>query len=349
VSANCAPGLRVAALASLALALTSCADGSDSDVQPKAEDRRAVAGAIGAIQRAFDSRDMPAICARMTEEAKVGLGAFGHGATETCPKDLRDAFRVMGRNGGLRHAGEPRLARVAVDGDRATATVALGERRADVALVRRGERWKLGAFAGIPVKDALRLIETMPTRPYPAEAGVAVEAFDGQGRPCPVELDPEEPTDDCVIDVSGDRVVATVLTQFGDFTFGTCKVFYWIHVDATGRTLTFFDGDPRGSSRALADAGCSDLDICYSGASSNSARWKGRLRADGDGGFVNRVDGCFATWAGFFVSPLELRLTPTGDGMRVRLAGTRIGTTGLELTGSLRASAPALELRAVGR
>lgn len=315
----------------LALALSTAGCGGDG----QASDDPATA--VHALQSAFASRNLGAICRRMTPAAHKEVGSVAHGVPTTCRADLQRAFGVIERGGPW--GRKPAIVRIDEDGDRAT--VVLTNRdgwRGEVPMVEQGGVWKLAAFFGAGQAAADAFYAAAADSPFPAASdGRPVEFVDGDGRPCG-ELSKARalrPLGSCALSVPEQTLPLRMLTPFGAFKFGDCSLEYRLHVDGQGRTWTN-EWNIDGSSQT----GCADVEECFD---QEKLPWKGRLVDDGRGGFLHRVHACVRTCIGMFVGDIVTRLVRHGRGWRIEPSGR--DATGLRFDDDLRVTEHGLDIR----
>ncbi len=149
-TAELTPGrLVVAAIASVGLALGGC--GGD-DRSPEA-DRQEIRDVVREVQADFAAGDLAAVCESLTKDAQRHIGDAEHDPPTTCDRDIRLFAGGVSKGSGAVRPGSRSIERIAVDGDRATATVSLGGRDAasDVPLAREDGEWKVdGLYGGMP-------------------------------------------------------------------------------------------------------------------------------------------------------------------------------------------------------
>ncbi len=130
-----------------ALAGGACGGGSDQDQ---------IRTAFSTFQDAFAKGEYEDACAVTTRDAQRHVGyAFRvparyapNAPPENCPLDMRKLARLMKRNEGAHGTALPRIVRVAVEGDRATAVIALAGSTSPLAFARDGDDWKIDAVYG---------------------------------------------------------------------------------------------------------------------------------------------------------------------------------------------------------
>jgi hypothetical protein len=322
-------GVGIAAV--VALGVAACGGADDGDADRPSPEERAVAGDVRALQRAFAEGDLAGVCEQMTRAAQVQAGLIAHGKPEQCVPDLREAFGVLREGGGVKDTSATKVVGARVNGNRAIATVRLGDWTHDVPLSRQGGRWKLNSFFGTPEEDARRVAETVRGQSFPAANDTAVEGLDGDGGRC---FDFTEDTypeieADCQFRAEGTRVGVSILTAFGRFKFADCIVRYTALVDGQGRTWTTemsFDWE--------INNGCADVNQCV--GDGGSIPWRGRIRSDGEGAFVHEMNVCMRTCVGFYTGTLEMRLERSGERWRTEAVDSSVGASGFRLDGPLR-------------
>jgi hypothetical protein len=311
-----AVGLGAVALAAFGGMACGGEDDSSGWVRPAApvlgqglpaEVEHPVAAAIHRLQRAFADDDYAGVCAEITPAAARYAGQAAHGDPTTCKRDVRRLFGLIRKGNGWRHAGAPLVTDVAVNGSRATATVALDRRwRAQIPLTRTDGRWRLSGLFGAARGHAQQVMRATVESDFPPPGGAPVEVTGADGKPCPALSETRFPaiSGGCRIDLSSRIAPLTMLTPLGDFKFDECSIDYRVLVDAAGRTLTD-EFQVLGDRRSVA---CGDVNGCYDFAAAELVPWRGRIYPDGEDGFVHRMDMCLSTCVGYFVGELKLRL-----------------------------------------
>lgn len=132
-----------ALLVAMAADGTACGGESDED-----EIRSLVAD----TQRAFDAGELRTVCDSLTAAAQQHIVSMGHGQEGHCIYDLRLLYQSIKDNRPGGKAVQRQVSRIAIDGDRATATVTYrGTPPTEVPLVKEGDSWKIDAlFGGLP-------------------------------------------------------------------------------------------------------------------------------------------------------------------------------------------------------
>lgn len=310
-----------------------------------------VTTAVQDLRRAFLASDYEGICARMTAAAKREAGSAAHSEPTTCVPDVRKLFGLIEKGDGWRNRGEPRVTKLTLEGDQATATVALGQQLADIPFVKEGGEWKLNGFFGGPLKRAESYQRRVQRTPFPAAQApsalgdTTVEVRNRDDDACPDLSEAQFPviTGGCKFDVSSGKVPLTMslLTIFGDFQFERCRLDYRVYADGAGRTWI-----DRIEVNGDVDGACGDVNACYSKEGA-VLPWKGRLRNNGDGSFIHRIDMCLRTCVGSFTGDLVVRMAPEEDGWRAEpLNGG--GQTGFRFDGPLAVADDSLDVRATG-
>jgi len=332
----------VAALAVLAtLGAVACATDGQDAATPPANPLRAT---VFHLQESFEAGDEDGICARMSRDAQRQAGKVAHGEPTTCQRDVARALHLIEEGGGWLEQARPRVVAMRSRGRSATVTLAAGRWRAEVPLVEESGSWRLASFFGMAPRPFARLQRATPRRSFP-RPGRSVTAADGSGSPCGALSAARYPriSGGCVLRVSGESTIQ-MMTPFGGFEFSRCHISYRIHVDAEGRTWT--DGwqvkyRPR--------SGCGDLWSCIrKDARVDYLPWKGRIRADGSGGFEHHMQLCLRTCIGPFAGVLVMRIASDPDGRRRRLASDDSGTTGFRLADPLDVRGDRLALAVAG-
>jgi hypothetical protein len=135
--------LVAALVVAMATGGTACGGESDED-----EIRALVAD----TQRAFDAGELRIVCDSLTAAAKHHIVSMGHGEEGRCIYDLRLLHQSIKANRAGGKAVQRQVTRIAIDGDRATATVTYRNTPpAEVPLLKEGDSWKIDAlFGGLP-------------------------------------------------------------------------------------------------------------------------------------------------------------------------------------------------------
>jgi hypothetical protein len=326
-----------------AFAVAVTADGIEKLPLPP-EPKSPVTDAVNDLQDGFIAGRENQVCARMTKAARTQAGEMGHGDPTTCPRDVRRVVGMIGKGGGWRNEGKPRVDEVEVAGDRATATIALDDGwRADIPFTKDARRWKLAGFFGTSPAHASKVGAAIQKASFPPPAGPGIEVSDGDGGRCTTPSVKRYPriSGGCKLTASSrEELDMTVLTPFGDFKFDECTVEYRIFVDGAGRTWTH-DFDVAGHGDA-----CGDVNQCFD-EDEDLLPWRGRIRDDGHGGFIHVMDVCLFTCVGQFTGELVMRLSQDGDRWRTELADAD-GATGFRFTGPLAVRSDGLEITAAG-
>ena len=132
--------LGIAALAVVSLSLASCGAGTDE------EQIRAVMDDAG---QALEDRDPDGLCDVTTSDAQRHVGYAGHPPTEACPRAMHAFIGMMRKHAVPRGLERPVVKRIVVEGDRATAVVAVsGGGLTRVPLAKHDGNWKLDALYG---------------------------------------------------------------------------------------------------------------------------------------------------------------------------------------------------------
>lgn len=132
----------VAAMAAFAVVPTACG-GSDADARAEIRD------AIVRLQHAFERDDTRRACALLTEDAIRHVGTAGHDPPTTCRRDLLGLSQYVEQGRRRPGGGRPKVTRVEVDGDRASAALAsAGGTVTDVPLRLEDGAWKVDAVYG---------------------------------------------------------------------------------------------------------------------------------------------------------------------------------------------------------
>jgi hypothetical protein len=333
--------VAVAALAVVVLLWVAGCGGTSGDGAPLGS---SVAGAIEGLQSAFADEDMKGICALMTRAAQRQAGNIAHKNPTTCVRDVERVIGMIDRHGGWEGSESPRVTGVVGGGDRRIATLEAKDGwRADVPFEKRGAKWKVHAFFGTSQRKLESTEKAMRDRPFPAAAADRVQATTATGKPCPPLRVRRYPrvSGGCVIHLVSESEPVRMLTSFGDFKFSDCAIDYNIRVGPDGRTWI-----DRWEIAGTEETGCSDMNPCAMPSSPLTYHpWKGRLRADGRGGFIHQVDMCMRTCAGLFVGDWITRFAHDDTGWRI--APTTHGATGFLIDGEVSAVGKGLRLSAL--
>ena len=116
-------------------------------------DEEEVTRVVTDFQESFARGDVDGVCALLTDAAHEHVGGSGHDAPSSCRLDMRKVLDWM-RIGGVRPERGRRIVDVQVDGDSATATVAVGGGDAiELPLARVDGEWKVnGVYGNIPAE-----------------------------------------------------------------------------------------------------------------------------------------------------------------------------------------------------
>jgi hypothetical protein len=130
------------AIAVLVLAFAGCG----------ASDEDQIRTAYGDLQSAFEARDYEELCAVTTTDAHRHIGQIGHLKSENCLRDMRRVVTMV-RDAPV-GSGSPRIVRLRVDGDRATAVIVAGGSRARLPFAKEDDDWKVDAlYGGLPGRE----------------------------------------------------------------------------------------------------------------------------------------------------------------------------------------------------
>jgi hypothetical protein len=334
-----------ASLAALALASTV---GCGSDEQPPPpEPRHALTQVVHRLQDRFEAKDVDGICALMARRAEIAAGKVAHGTPTTCRRDVRKVLGMIEKGGGWLDDDAPWVAAVREGAD-PTATVSVGDWRGEIPFVREAGEWKLAGFFGMDPKRFERYERGYPRRSFPSAGGSVSVSAEG-GESCEPTSDARYPviSGGCVLRVTAKSVPVHMLTPFGGFKFSDCSVDYRVFVDGEGRTWTD-EWTVEGSS----ESGCSDVNPCVrihaDGVTADRLPWKGRIVADGDGGFTHRMDMCVRTCIGNFTGDLVLDLEPGDGSAGWRVEQTDEGDSGFLLDESMDVEGEPIEIAAAG-
>jgi hypothetical protein len=304
------PSAWAAAVAMTAATSALAACGGESE-----QDR--VRAAVLDLQRAYADDQPRRACLLLTFDAQREAGDAAHGRAGLCPGDVRRAWGYLRGSTPAAYATAPPVTAVAVDGDRATATIAPARgMRADVPLRREDGSWRVDSFFGARERDAWSGAPRPPGRERGWRAGDRLS--------CP----PVSVGDDrrirggCTAIVHG-GISLVVRTVFATSVLARCSYRLVVRVDGHGRTWT----KPLSFSN---EGACGDVVFCTDDRGERVA-WTGQLRRE-RGGLRHHVDLCLDTCIGSFAGPMEM----TGHaGPRGRLELTslnaEIGRGGLEL------------------
>ena len=120
------------------LALSACGDGAGKE--------RAIRKTVESYYAAFAAKDAASVCGSMSDSAKRQMDEAPGTAGKGCEQVMRLVFSSVGSR--LDVLREARVADVAINGDRATATVDFRNQAGRLGLVREGERWKVDDVGG---------------------------------------------------------------------------------------------------------------------------------------------------------------------------------------------------------
>jgi hypothetical protein len=315
-----------------------------------AESPHPVTRALKRIRKAFVANDIEGLCDLMTEPAQLSAGRSVHGTPTTCPRDVKRLFGAIAKGDGWQHKGLPRVTGMTLDGNEATALVALGQQLAEIPFAKVGGRWKLNGFFGSPTSHAERFVAEIrnapwpPARPADALGDTRVKVRDAAGGPCPKLSYGAFPqgAGGCEIHAASEAPIElSVLTGMGDFTLEKCLISYRVLADRAGRTWT----DTFAASGAPKSA-CGDVDACFT-KKGTLMPWKGRLRSDGEGGFIHRMNMCLNTCVGSFTGDLVMHMQPEGKGWRTEPVNGG-GQSGFRFEGPLTIVANGVEIEGAG-
>jgi hypothetical protein len=331
---------------------TTDVDTNEIPETPPIESPHPVTSDIKKLRRAFLADDIPGICKYMTSSAKRSAGIAVHSQPTTCERDVRKLFKTIEKGGGFEHEGGPRVTGMTLDpGGRARVLMALGQQLIEAPMAKTGGEWKLDSFFGTRTADATRFVKQVRQRPFPAAVpadalgDTTVKVRDAAGKPCPELSDKQFPqlSGGCEIHAASDQPLdLSVLTLFGRFPFDPCTISYRVLADRQGRTWTdTFDatGDPKKTA-------CGDVNACFT-KSGTPLPWKGRLRSDGEGGFIHRMNMCLNTCVGTFTGDLVMTMKPDGKGWRTEPSNGG-GPTGFRFEGPMSIRANGIEIEGGG-
>lgn len=325
---------------------TTATDELDVPQTPAVESPHPVTSNIKRLRQAFLDDDVAGLCELMTKSAKVGAGTAVHSTPTTCTRDVRRLFNTIEKGNGWEYKGQPRVTGLSLDGNDATVLMSLGQALAEVPMAKVDGQWKLDSFFGTRREHARRFAATARGRPFPAAVpadalgDTTVKVRDAAGSPCPALSDQEFPqvSGGCEVHAASSiPAQLAVLTPLGYFAFEKCSISYRVLADRAGRTWTdTFDatGHP--------DSACGDVNACFD-KDGTLVPWKGRLRSDGEGGFIHRMNACVNTCVGSFTGDLVIRMRPQGKGWRAEPVNGG-GQTGFRFAGPLTMPANGVEL-----
>jgi hypothetical protein len=143
---------RVAGRAALALCLLALGSPIVAACGDDASDEQQIADAVRGLQRSFASDDLHAACEHLTRAAQRHVGQAGHGRPGRCFEDVGALADMMAESrreaaAAIGPRRVPKVTRIDVAGDHATARLTLGPRAvADVPLAHEDGRWKVDAL-----------------------------------------------------------------------------------------------------------------------------------------------------------------------------------------------------------
>jgi hypothetical protein len=337
----CARAIAGVSAVAMLLGLAGCGGTSGGDPPLGSS----VAGTVRELQGAFADEEFDGICALMTRSAQRQAGNIAHKDPTTCARDVERVIGMIDRHGGWEGSEPPRVVGAVGDGDRRTATLEAKDGwRADVPFERERAKWKVDALFGISQRQQQSAEKAMRNTPFPAADADRVQARTLTGKPCPPLRVVSYPrvSGGCVLYLVSESEPVRMLTSFGDFKFSDCVIDYKIRVGPGGRTWI-----DRWEISGTSQSGCSDINPCVMSLSNVTYQpWKGRLRADGRGGFIHQVRMCMRTCVGLFVGDWVTRFESYGDAWRV--TPTRDGATGFLIDGQMPAVGEGLQLSASG-
>jgi|GEM_PF-3948642 len=307
--------------------------GHDDDVDDAAQIR----STVNALQRDFAAGRMDEVCKATTTQVHTQVGSTGHAKPTECPKDMARFVELLKGGGGFK--GSPRVTRIAVAGDRATASLEHPDGAVTGVPLRRDDgRWQVANLFGAttlpsPEPGAPRAFDT-PGRLAAAVAGSPVAVSNAKdGEPCPrVEQSGDwPPTGGCVFPAPRGTIESSVRTPLGTFFLARCLTKSSVRLAGNGRVF-LDDYEMAVRSDAPKASACGDVEACRN-ERSIATSWDGELRASTHGRFVGRLDVCMATCVGRFegLTAVEVKRSPTG--WRLELDDAPVGTGGLRLDG----------------
>lgn len=304
------PGPAAKAMAAIAVV---AAIGSGACAGTGNEEAR-VRAALVELQRAYADDDVGRGCRLLTYDAYMQAGSAAHGQPGFCRPGLRRAWGLLRSSNPNAYYTAPAVADVAVDGERATATIV--PRRgatAEVPLEREDGRWKLASFFGASDATA-RSPDRLPGRP--------VAATDPAGGACPAVSagDGTRIRGGCGVVASGE-IILVARNAFGASQLARCRYRLIVRVDGRGRTWTM----PLSISN---NGACGDVDFCTDRRGRTTA-WTGAFRRTD--AVRHHVDTCFRTCIGGFHGRIAMDVERSGRGLRATAANEAIAGGSLEV------------------
>ena len=286
---------------------------SNCGKEPQSEtDRNPVTVALHDLQRAYLEGRSDAVCARMTDEAKLQAGSMAHGTPTDCETDVERAFRLFDIPQSWLDVENPEVT-FAQESEKNGVIVELpGRQRGWIPFVKEDGKWKIDNFFG--------------------------------GKPCGEISAADFPTitGGCKVKALGEKVRISVMTPFGAFKFADCLVSYQFRAAGDGRTWTdFFTVD------GPVETGCGDVNPCEIDSTNQTAPWKGRIQQNGED-MIHTAAVCLSTCVGVFRGLLTLRLERDGDKWRGVYQDADVGASGFRFDGELGIEPDDLQLKAAG-
>jgi hypothetical protein len=129
---------RIAVLGALALALTASGCGDEAKTP-----QEQVEQTFDDLRSDFADHDGEGVCGGLSASAQRAVGFLGHNRPTTCERDVRQLFKWIGSD-RVKGAPAPEMAKVAIEGSRATVTATLnGSDRGEIPFVEEDGEWKL--------------------------------------------------------------------------------------------------------------------------------------------------------------------------------------------------------------
>jgi hypothetical protein len=328
-------------MATVAIMASSCGDDGDT-----AEDRREIRAAFAGLNKRVAERDLVGICRSMARSAQRQVGSIGHGEPSTCENDVRKFLKSIEDDPRSRPI-RPRIARMSIDGDRATviADYEPGDDAGAFRFEREDGRWKLGLVFSTTATAPYDLGTTVKGLPSlgvedtlgPRLTTLPVSAEGRAGGCSPVDAEGLELFGGCELTVDSSKVRFRLKTLFGDSPFATCEVSFTMHVDSAGRIGL---GNPGiGYSSGISGGPCGDIQACRTRSSGPSPwnykrPWRGRIRSTADRQLVAEIDLCFDSCAGRLQGRTTIPMTRGGRGWRLEADDVPVGRSGLSVGGT---------------
>ena len=118
-------------------------------------DQEQIEIAVRDVQRAFAAQDTERVCALLSRDGRKQIAAMGHGSEGPCYFDLYMFIEGVRKAPDWRKRTAREVRDVAIDGNRATATVVFEDgQTSNLPLVRERGAWRVDAlYGGIPAAE----------------------------------------------------------------------------------------------------------------------------------------------------------------------------------------------------